>query len=137
MSVKLLDVPVHKARILLVNTRKDALELVKGPFYADENERQDSLQLMRKAVAISLESDGSVGWHLLYSRKKPQDIAHEAVHIGMMVLDNLGITITPENDETLAYLVDHIVEAFYAREGWMALDEFLTAEAPAKKAKRG
>lgn len=136
MSVKVLDVPVHKARILLCNSRRDAVKLVRDVMYKDPLERQESIELLKKASAASFESDGPVDWLFLYSRKKPQDVAHEAVHIGIMVLADLGIAITQENDETLAYLVDHIVEAFFDKTGWVPLEEFLASEKPVKRAKK-
>jgi hypothetical protein len=138
MAVKMLEVPVHKARILLCNSRREVTAIVKDHFYHDTQEIADTLGLMGSACALSLESDGKVDWHILYSTRKPHDVAHEAVHIGVMVLGSLGITISQENDEVLAYLVDHIVEAFLQKDGWIKLDEFLGKEAPPKrKAKRG
>ena len=136
MAVKLLEVPVHKARILLCNSRADALKIVKGHLYKDEQEVQDSLQMMKKACASSFESDGRVDWLLLFSRRRPQDVAHEAVHTGVMVLSDLGIAVTPETDEALAYLVDHIVEAFFKKEGWGKLEDFLLSEVPKPKRKQ-
>ena len=64
-----------------------------------------------QACAISMNDPRGQQWLLLYL---PADadgptVAHEALHLGFMVLEARGVPITMDEHEALAYLVEHIV----------------------------
>lgn len=55
-------------------------------------------------------------WIEKFRKNKPYDhglLAHEAVHLGIQILEDKGIKVNLENEEALAYLVDRIVSYFY------------------------
>jgi hypothetical protein len=40
----------------------------------------------------------------------PCTLAHECVHAAMAILGSAGVRVTPDNNEALAYLVEHIFD---------------------------
>jgi len=44
-------------------------------------------------------------------------ISHEALHAAVNILDRIGIALTPENDEALAYLHEYILKSFMKKLG--------------------
>lgn len=42
-------------------------------------------------------------------------IAHEFVHVAVAVLHGSGVPVTQANDEAIAYIVEHLVDAYFAR----------------------
>ena len=54
-------------------------------------------------------------WILLSPKPKLGEIAHEAVHAAHFLLKDVGVKITPDNDEPLAYLVQWIVDELTKR----------------------
>lgn len=137
MPVKMLEVPVHQARVLLCNSKADAEDVLATWYLGDDEEFEAALKVLHGGAASSFERDGKGNYHLLYSPKKNTHIAHEAVHIGFMVFDNIGVNLSSENDEPLAYMVDHIIGAFYERKGWQGVKQFLKKEAARKRGKNG
>jgi len=136
MAVKSLHVPVHNASILLCDNKKEAKDIIQKYLYKDDSEVQDALTVARASCAFTFDSDGRVDWVLLYSPRNPVHIAHEAVHAAVSALEAVGVTISTETDEVLAYFVDHIVGARWDRKGWVPYAEWEAAHQEGKK-KRG
>lgn len=88
-------------------TREEFTEYVKKEFNHDANVGQS------QGKTLSVVNDR--GHRLIIwtshrgGRKMYETLAHEAVHAGMFCLTRVGVTVTPENDEPLAYLVSLIM----------------------------
>jgi hypothetical protein len=56
--------------------------------------------------------DGLKYFYMLFNGTNPNigTIAHEAVHVAGAICEQLGIPVNAENDETLAYMVDYLVQ---------------------------
>ena len=57
--------------------------------------------------------DRSYGADIVFYEKRPDTIAHEAVHAAWACLDVTGIDVDRENHESLAYVVGYIVAEIY------------------------
>lgn len=57
--------------------------------------------------------DRSYGADIIFYEKRPDTIAHEAVHAAWACLDVTGIDVDRENHESLAYITGFIVAEIY------------------------
>lgn len=128
MSVKLVRIPVHQATVLLCNTRHDTVSAIRATI-KDKAEQDRNIAILNSSDAFSTEGDVPHRLQIIYSKRKPSDLCHEVVHIGVRVLSRLGIKITPKHDEPLAYLVDHLVDEYYKKSGWTKYDASVLEEA--------
>lgn len=135
MPVKMLEIPVHQARVLLCSTKADA-GLVLATWYPDDDkELEDAIAVLTLSGASSFEADSKGKYHLLYAPRTPVHVSHEAVHISLFILEALGVAATSDNSEPQAYLVDHIVGAYFERKGWIAVETFLKKKQGKKRGK--
>ncbi len=50
---------------------------------------------------------------VLCEKLTPRDVAHEAVHVALDILDDLGVFVDPSNQEPFAYLVGFVADCIH------------------------
>lgn len=113
--VKTIDVPIYGSRVI-ISLDAPALAKYMSKIYKTEHIIQDCNA--GQATAFLSEEGGYI-IHSLYISKelyRPEYLTHECVHCAWHILDEVGVGVSADNHEALAYLAGWLsseVDKFY------------------------
>ncbi len=107
---KIIPLKLYGCKVVVTITDDIGKELIKF-----QNKNLINYQKTSVYYGMAIPEIGTDRYHVLLNKKllDINTIAHEAFHISYEILESLGIEVSKENDEPLAYLLGYIVEEIY------------------------
>ncbi len=103
--------------VCLGSTREDILKKLKSLGYEVSDKENDVINMYGLGRCIILGNGGTILWLRDYpkSAQSLATITHEVFHAVYFVLDKVGIKISDDSDELVAYMQGYLVEKILNR----------------------
>jgi len=103
---------VFKTDVGVFFSRKDFVRYAKKNFSIRLDDEDFSDTANAEAGAIFNDA-GLPYFYILFNQPNPRIgiVAHESVHVAGAICESLGVPVNREADETLAYMVDYLVQS--------------------------
>lgn len=105
-KTKRLVVPIYEQALIISSDMDDLIKYVKRQYRCDLAPEVECLRGCEGWV-LSLDHTNGGMATVLYAQDL-QTLVHESVHAAWRVLDHVGVGLSADNHEPLAYLVDYI-----------------------------
>lgn len=107
-----ISLDMFKADVGVFFSRKDMKKYVKKNFGIKLRDADFSADADAEAGVV-YDDEGFPYFCILFNQPNPEIgiVAHESVHVAVAICEYLGVPVTREADETLAYMVDYLVQS--------------------------
>lgn len=106
-----IELDMFKLSVGVFLSRDDLIKYVKKSFGIKLSKNEFS-RTARAEAGYVMDKDGLKYFYMLFNEENPNIgiIAHESVHVAGAICHEVGVPVSRDCDETLAYMVDYLVQ---------------------------